>query len=252
LVLGLLIGLIYLRLPDDQKSVQNKLGVVYFMLLNQAMGGVFGVLQTFAAELLIFNREHKSQMYGPSAFFLSKTLSDFPFQIFFPVIFVSTTYWMTGLNPIVERFFIFVFIIVLTSNCAYSLGYIIATATPSVQVALAVAPVVLLPFMIFGGFLINLDSIPNYFYWLSYLSFFRYGFESLVVVQFDGLQLDCSNAVGFCKYPTGQAVLDQYSFHTNNLWPDLAILIALLIGFRFVAYLFLLRRSRQKETGGGP
>jgi hypothetical protein len=30
---------------SNQKAAQNKLGVVYFMLLNQAMSGVFGVLQ---------------------------------------------------------------------------------------------------------------------------------------------------------------------------------------------------------------
>jgi hypothetical protein len=30
---------------------------------------------------MIFKREHKSQMYSPSAFFLSKTLSDLPFQV---------------------------------------------------------------------------------------------------------------------------------------------------------------------------
>lgn len=31
----------------------------------------------------------------------------------------------------------------------------------------------LLPLMLFGGLLVNIDTIPPYFYWLSYLSFFR-------------------------------------------------------------------------------
>lgn len=254
LVISIVIGLIYLQLGDSQKDVQNKLGVVYFMLLNQSMGGVFGVLQTFAAELMIFKREHRSQMYSPSAFFLSKTLSDFPFQIFFPIIFVAIAYWMVGLNSSGERYITCTFIIVLTSNCAYSLGYIIATAAPTVQVALAIGPVVLLPFMIFGGFLINLDSIPKYFYWLSYLSFFRYGFEALAITEFKGVEnLDCSDAlVGKCKYEKGDDVLDAYSFDKEFLWSDVGILIGLLVGFRFVAFLFLYRKSQQKEKGDGP
>jgi ABC-type multidrug transport system permease subunit len=165
-------------------------------------------------------------------------------QVFFPIIFVCIAYWMVGLNSAADRFFTFLLIIVLTSNCAYSLGYIIATAAPTVQVALAIGPVILLPFMIFGecclsaasllrstavsganrplvvavavvvvvcagGFLINLDSIPKYFYWLSYLSFFRYGFEALVATEFKGVNLSCADAVGVCKYPDGQAILNQ-------------------------------------------
>lgn len=44
LILGLIVGLIYLRLDDNQKSIQNKSGAVFFILINQSFSGVFGVL----------------------------------------------------------------------------------------------------------------------------------------------------------------------------------------------------------------
>jgi ATP-binding cassette, subfamily G (WHITE), eye pigment precursor transporter len=160
---------------------------------------------------------------------------------------------MVGLNESAGRFFLFMLVIVLTSNCAFSLGYVISTATPTVQVALAIGPVVLLPFMIFGGFLINVNDIPKYFYWLSYISFFKYGFEALATAHFEGLPMSCSDAIGpICKYPTGQAVLDQYSLDADAVWQNVGILFALLVGFRVIAFLALYRRAKSKETAAGP
>ncbi len=36
------------------------------------------------------------------------------------------------------------------------------------------------------------------------------------------------------------------------MWPDVLILVALLVGFRFVAFLFLYRKAQQKERSDGP
>lgn len=58
-------------------------------------------------------------------------------------------------------------IIVLTANTAVSLGYAVSTLSSSVSVALALGPVVLIPFMLFGGFFVNSDDVPVYFKWLE-------------------------------------------------------------------------------------
>lgn len=65
IVLGLIVGLIYLRLDNDQKSVQNKSGAMFFVLINQCMSGTMGVLMTFPLELPIFHREFASNMCKP-------------------------------------------------------------------------------------------------------------------------------------------------------------------------------------------
>lgn len=80
-VLGVLIGILYLQIGDDQKSVQSKAGALYLILMNQIMAGMNGVLQSFVAEIAIFRREQQGRLYSPLAFFLAKTLSDLPFQV---------------------------------------------------------------------------------------------------------------------------------------------------------------------------
>lgn len=51
------------------------------------------------------------------------------------------------------------------------------------DVALTYMPVIILPMLLFGGFYINFNAIPIYFKWLSYGSWFRYGFEGMEVNQ---------------------------------------------------------------------
>jgi hypothetical protein len=41
--------------------------------------------------------------------------------------------------------------------------------------------------MIFSGVLLNFDSIPKYFVWLRYMSWFSYSYELLMVNQWQGV-----------------------------------------------------------------
>jgi ABC-type transport system involved in multi-copper enzyme maturation permease subunit len=149
-------------------------------------------------------------------------------------------YWMTGLRPEGNVFGQFLGLVLLTTNSAFSLGYLISCATPSVQVALQAGPAVVLPFMLFGGFFVNLSSIPVYFQWISYISFFRYGYEAVSIVLWRGYKIGC-DAGEKCLYATGEDVLSNLSMDPNNLYFDIGLLFALAVGFRLLAFIFLWR-----------
>jgi len=248
IVLGIFAGLIYLNAgrENNQKSIQNINGAIFFVLINQSISGIFGVMQTFPLELPMFQREHKAQMYSPSAFFLARSISDIPFQLLLPTIFVSIVYYFIGLNPPADRFFGFLGTILLTANAAFSLGYAISAVAPTVGVALAIAPLIMMPLLIFGGFFVNTDSIPKYFIWLEYMSFFKYGFEAIVVNEWNGKTIGCDTGE-ICALTSGAQVIQSLGLNADNFGRDLGVLAILLIGFRVIAYLFLLRRSRQRE-----
>jgi ABC-type multidrug transport system permease subunit len=53
------------------------------------------------------------------------------------------------------------------------------------QQASGIAPIIVMPLILFGGQFANPDAIPKWIGWIQYISPIRYGLESLVVNEFD-------------------------------------------------------------------
>jgi len=58
-------------------------------------------------------------------------------QVLFPVLFGSIVYWMVGLEAIGSKFVTFLIILVLTANCAVSMGYALSAIFKNSQAAIA-------------------------------------------------------------------------------------------------------------------
>lgn len=246
--LSVMCGLIYLQLGDTQVDVQNKNGAIFFLLINQCMSAMFGVLQVFPLERPMFMREHESGLYGTSVYFLSKTISDLPSQIIPNFLFVTIAWWMVDLRDDVGAYLLFLCIVVMAANAAISLGYVISTATPSVTVALAVGPALILPFMLFAGFFVNTESIPVYFLWLEVLSFFKYGFSTGAVAVWEDVELECdTNSQVPCVVSSGNQVLQSLSLSPDDKFRDFMALGAMAVGFRVLAYILLRWRANGKR-----
>lgn len=48
-------------------------------------------------------------------------------------------------------------------------------------VTMTFMPVIVIPMLVFGGFYINQATIPVYFAWLQWFSYFRYSYEALAI-----------------------------------------------------------------------
>ncbi|CAM9147551.1 unnamed protein product [Ectocarpus fasciculatus] len=246
-VVAVLVGLIFLQLGDSQADVQSTMGVLFFVAINQGILGTIGVLQVFPNEMPVFLREHDSGAYRVSSYFFGRTLAEIPIQVVFPAVFSVIIYLLCGFPLEAKPFFLFIVYIVLTSNSAISLGYVVSALAKSVDVALALGPMILMPFIIFGGLLINLSEIPVYFVWYSIFSFIQYGYKGISIVIWESKEsLDCPPEPAPCVFPTGQDVLDYLEFEGGNreLWLNAVYLVALMVGFRILAFFALLYRSR--------
>ncbi|KAJ0180331.1 hypothetical protein K1T71_003735 [Dendrolimus kikuchii] len=244
-MVSILMGVIYFGQNLDQDGVMNINGAIFMFLTNMTFQNIFAVINVFCSELPIFIREHHSGMYRADVYFLSKTLAEAPVFATIPLVFTTIAYYMIGLNPDPTRFFIASGLAALITNVATSFGYLISCASSSVSMAASVGPPIIIPFMLFGGFFLNSGSVPPYLGWISYLSWFRYGNEALLINQWSGIESIACTRENFTCPASGQVVLDTLSFSQADFTMDVVNMILLFIGFRFLAYIALVLRTRR-------
>nr|XP_012233125.1 PREDICTED: protein white isoform X1 [Linepithema humile] len=243
IMVSLLIGVIYFGQRMDQDGVMNINGALFIFLTNMTFQNVFAVINVFCAELPIFLREQRNGMYRTDVYFICKTLAEAPIFLAIPFIFTAIVYPMIGLHPDVKHFFIATGVVALVANVATSFGYLISCISSSVSMALSVGPPVIIPFLLFGGFFLNTASVPSYFVWFSYLSWFRYGNEALLINQWSEIDfIACTRSNVTCP-KSGHTVLQTYNFKEANFWMDILCLFALILIFRFLALLALLSKT---------
>ncbi|XP_052247817.1 protein white-like [Dreissena polymorpha] len=122
IILGLVLGLIYLQLDIDQQGVMNANGVMFLVLINLTFTNAIGVLNSFPLETPIFMREYGIGLYGSF-----------------------------------EAFCVFTGVLLLVANISVSFGYVVSSAVSSVDIALAISPPMVIPLLMFGGFFLNAE-----------------------------------------------------------------------------------------------
>ena len=165
-------------------------------------------------ELPIFIRESRGRLYRADTYFLGKTIAELPLFLAVPLIFTGICYPMIGLKWGFSYFFNACLIVTLIANVSTSFGYLISCASSSVSMALSIGPPVIIPFLIFGGFFLNAASVPSYFTWLSYFSWFRYGNEALLINQWEDVlegDISCSRSNSTCP-SSGHIILETLNF----------------------------------------
>ncbi|CAH1245185.1 ABCG1 [Branchiostoma lanceolatum] len=248
LVISLLVGLVYLQTAYDQKGIQDFNGVLFVMIIQNAMPAINAVVQTFPLELDIFKREHRNGMYRTDVYFICKVLAEMPISIILPLIYTSVVYWMVGLYPGWKQYLIAVGVTVLAANVSTAFGYVISASTSSLQTAVTLANLPLVPLILFGGFFINTKSVPVYFIWLEYISWFKYGNEVMAVNQWrDVTNITCSPSDGACA-GTGMDVLRSLNYSEDNVIFDIGAMLGLMMGFLLLAFVLLLIRSYKSKS----
>eukprot|EP00767_Chilomastix_cuspidata_P006456 gnl/Chilomastix_cuspidata/6837.p2 GENE.gnl/Chilomastix_cuspidata/6837~~gnl/Chilomastix_cuspidata/6837.p2 ORF type:complete len:128 (-),score=65.10 gnl/Chilomastix_cuspidata/6837:201-584(-) len=121
-----------------------------------------------------------------------------------------------------------------------SFGAWTITLFANYEVGYALGGLFLTIYVILAGQFINLDSIPGAFIWLSYLSFFRWSFEALLINDFLGLVFTCDNTA-LCP-ADGAAVLAQLGFEDaakDTITTNLLIVAGMSLAYSALTYVNL-------------
>ncbi|XP_071526749.1 protein white-like isoform X2 [Panulirus ornatus] len=246
LALALLIGVLYKDQQMDEVGIFNINGALLLIISNMTFQNCNITVTTFCSQMTLFLREHHNGMYRADVFYLAKNLVQSPFFTAYAIMYTSITYFLIGLNPEIERFFLCLLVAILTAWCAISFGYLLSCAAFNINVALVIVGPCLLIFLIFSGFFIHPSSTPVFLKVIKYLSWFSYGNEVLLVNQWEGVHNLTCTGVKTC-YPDGKAVLQRFGYSNSNVTKNLILLFVLIAFYHTLAFLFLLLRSRKSK-----
>uniref|UniRef100_A0A8B9H252 ATP binding cassette subfamily G member 2 (JR blood group) n=1 Tax=Astyanax mexicanus TaxID=7994 RepID=A0A8B9H252_ASTMX len=225
---GTLVGLIYYQIPHTlPEALQNRTGAFFFLTINMVFGNLSAV-ELFISERVLFIHETSSGYYRTSAYFLSKVFADLlPNRILPVFVFSAIPYFMMALKPEVEAFFLYCVTMSMISLSAVSLAFLVSASVGSFAMANILIALPFVFMMVFGGFLVNLNSMLSWMSWLKWISIFRY--EFLLVM-------------------TGEMYLDnqEIDYSTWGFWQNQVALMGIMCVCLLLAYVQLRRISRLK------
>jgi ABC-2 type transporter. len=121
--------------------------------------------------------------------------------------------------------------------------------TLSLQVALFLTSVIIMPMFLVSGFFVHLDDISPYLSWLSYISIFRYGLESamIAIYGFNRKPLQCNQI--YCHYKYPQRFLEDLGIKNddNTVWFNLSMLCVFLLVSQLMLYLVLRYKAKHNK-----
>jgi len=248
---AVIFGTIFFRVGLTQAAVQSRMGLMQVAAINCAMSSLVKTLTLFPKERLIVQREQAKGSYHTTPYFLAKLAAELPVGSLFPLMFGALMYPLTGLHASFTRFAKFCGILVLESFTSQALGLTVGAVAPSVDFAMALGPMVMVIFIVFGGFYVNADTIPAPLRWLPNVSLIKWAFEALTINDFAGLKFETKRPTDAA---TGEEALERLGFAGRSL-RGAVLGEARVLGAYYLLTWLLLRRNKAKyatvEEAGG-
>ncbi|KAG6473645.1 ABC transporter G family member 6-like [Zingiber officinale] len=279
IVSAFVLGTIFWRLGNTPRDVTERLG--FFAIgITTVVFTCADALPVFIQERYIFMRETAYNTYRRYSYVLCNAIVSFPSQIVLSAAFASLTFFTVGLAGGAEGL-LFFFLIVLASFWAGS-GFVtfLSGIVSSVVLGYSMAAAILSYFLLFSGFFITRDRIPDYWVWFHYLSVMKYAYEAALLNEFGGnsdkcfsrgvqifegtsigslpmeAQLRVLGAIGNTLQMNlssescivrGPDVLQQQKVNQLNKWECLVVTFAWGFVFRILFYISLLLGSKNKR-----
>ncbi|KAI5062107.1 hypothetical protein GOP47_0022646 [Adiantum capillus-veneris] len=213
---ALLAGCLWWRSKPD--NILDQEGLLFFMGVFWGYFPLFTAIFTFPLERPILAKERATDMYRLSAYFMARTLSDLPIELFLAVTFVLILYFMTNLRHSFLAFIYTTLAVCLDVVASQGVGFCIGAAVMDAQKASTYASVFVLAFMLAGGYFVQ--HIPMFIGWIKYISFQAHTYKILLHIQY-------SNRIK--------------TKLTGGLEQSVLALVIMVIGYRILAYIALRR-----------
>lgn len=263
----------------DLQAVRSLMFVIFLLGFAQFLFALLGVVNVFTGLRAVFLREAQDHLYHPAAFFIAQSSVDTLVQSYPPILTTLISTWIISMNDeTVAHVLLFYVIVALSSNVGAAMGFVVSASAPNVNVALSIAPGLVMPQLLLSGLFLPIELLPQPFHVMSYLSVARYLMQGVVSNEFNcDTDVACDSRwrtysganckespcdfcctyeemvamQGVCPVITCEDALSYLNLDAKSIWPSgespsttvaysILTLAVLLVFFRLVGLLVLL------------
>ncbi|XP_062192355.1 ABC transporter G family member STR-like [Phragmites australis] len=265
-VMALILSTLFHRLSNADFPTINRILNFYIFAVCLVFFSSNDAVPTFIQERFIFIRERSHNAYRASSYVISSLIVYLPFFAVQGFTFAVITKFMLHLKSNLANFWIILFASLITTN-AYVM--LVSALVPSYITGYAVVIATTALFFLTCGFFLKRTKIPAAWSWLHYISAIKYPFEALLVNEFKGShcyvgtqnelspgplgEIKLSDLHNSLQLNTttcpliGQDVLSTMDIKIDNLWIDVAILLAWGVLYRLFFYVVLRFYSKNER-----
>ncbi|KAJ2724653.1 (ABC) transporter [Coemansia sp. Benny D115] len=244
--LGLMCGILFYQLDNSIQGVQNRLGLLMFILAFYGFGSTTSLL-VFSEERLLYLRERANAYYDPLAYFLAKITFDLiPLRVVPPMLLTLIVYPMAGLSSTWHQFIKFFGTLVLFNLTTASQMFFIGLLAEELVVSNFLASLMLLFSLLFGGLILNRESLPQLLQPLFGTSSFNMAYEALAVNELRYAHIEEVRFGLEIEVPTA-ALISSFGFDLQAFWTDIFAMLAALgisLGLSLLWLTFVIKERR--------
>lgn len=225
-----------------QADVKSYRPSLFFVMVNSGVVASLQSVSTFPTERAISLRERAAGSYSVSSYFVARTTVDFISTFWPPIIFSCIVYWSINYQHNAGKFFLYMFFILLNTWAATSLGCLVVCLFVSIERSTIILAFLFEITRLFGGLYTSPKQLLDYPDWkfADALSYIKYSFVGVSLNEYHGLHFDTSTCKpGGACVRTGEDIIKANGFDEYTIGECIGCLIALIVGFRFLAYLAL-------------
>ncbi|OWY96952.1 ABC transporter, partial [Phytophthora megakarya] len=243
LVMGLLFSTIYYDFDPTQVSVAT--GVIFSSVMFLSMGQS-SQLPVFMANRDIFYKQRGANFYRTSSYVLANSIGGIPLSLAETVIFGTLVYWLCGFAAEAGLFILFELILLLSNLAMGSWFFFLSSVCSHENIATPLCMMSILIFIIFAGFIVTTDEIPDYLIWAHWISPMSWSIKALAINQYRSSAFDVCvyGAIDYCTdygFTMGEYYLDLFGLDTGKEWVAYGViyLATIYVVFMFLSYLAL-------------
>ncbi|XP_058191666.1 pleiotropic drug resistance protein 3-like isoform X1 [Rhododendron vialii] len=223
LIASLLVGILFWdqgRKIDNQQNIFNVLGAAFNVAFSLGINNCKSIIPYVSSERPVFYRERFAGMYGSWAYALAQVVIEVPHILAQAIIFVIITYPMVGYYWSLIKVLWYFYAVLCTLMYFTYFGMLLSAMTPGLHIAAILQSPFYSTWMLFSGFFIPQQQIPNWWIWMYYLAPTSWTLQGIFTSQYGDVQKEMS---AFGETTTVSAFISNYFGYNHDQLPMVGV-----------------------------